>query len=68
MMGALILLIAAEGAVTILIAWLVSGTKWISWAVGYLLLTMCLCVGAAAIQQFVYCGRNLVAFYQSKED
>lgn len=68
MTGSLIVLMAAEGAMALLAVWLVSGTGWIAWAARYLLLTVCLCAAAAAVQQAVFCGKNLVAFYQSKED
>ena len=68
MTGSLVVLMAAEGAMALLAVWLVSGTGWIAWAARYLLLTVCLCAAAAAVQQAVFCGRNLVAFYQSKEE
>lgn len=68
MTGSLILLMAAEGAAALLIVWLISGAEWIVWAAWYLLLTVGLCVVAAAVQQAVFCGKNLVAFYQSREE
>lgn len=68
MVGGLILLIAAEGVIALLIVLLLCGTQWLVWAAGYLLLTVGLCVIVAAVQQAVFCGKNLVAFYQARED
>lgn len=68
MMGSLILLMLGEGIVALIIVWFVSGATWITWATQYLLVTMGLCIAAAAIQQTVFCSKNLVAFYQSKEE
>ena len=68
MMGSLLLLLAVEGTVSLIIVWFVSGDQWILWATQYLLATIGLCTIVAAIQQTVFCSKNLVAFYQSKEE
>lgn len=64
----LVLLLAAEGSAALLIVWLVSGVQWIGWAAQYMLSVVVLCIIAVAIQQTFFCSKNLVAFYQSKED
>ena len=68
MMGSLILLLIVEGAVALSIVYFVSGIQWIPWATRYLLVSIGLCTAAAAIQQTVFCSKNLVTFYQSKEE
>lgn len=67
MMGSLLLLLAMEGAAALAIVWFLSGAQWIRWAAQYVLLTTGLCIIGAAVRQAVFCSKNLVAFYQSKE-
>lgn len=68
MMGSLILLLTLEGTVALIIVCFVSGTQWLTWATQYLFLTMGMCIMVTAIQQTIFCSKNLVAFYQSKEE
>ena len=68
MMGSLILLLTVEGVVALIIVWFVSGIQWITWATQYLVITMGMCFVMTAIQQTIFCSKNLVAFYQSKEE
>lgn len=67
MIGSVLLLMAAEGVFALLIVGLICGAQWINWAVQYMMLIIGLCFAAVAIQQTVFCTKNLVAFYQSKE-
>ena len=68
MMSSLILLMVTEGVIALLIVRFVCGTQLILWAMQYLLLNVGLCIIAMAIQLVVFCNKNLVAFYQSKEE
>lgn len=68
MMSSLILLMVTEGVIALLIVRFVCGTQLILWAMQYLLLNVGLCIIAMAIQLAVFCNKNLVAFYQSKEE
>ncbi len=67
MNGSVLLLTAAEGVVALIIVWLICGVRWIAWAARYMAVIAVACFAAVAIQQTVFCVRNLVAFYQSRE-
>ena len=67
MMGSVLFLMVAEGMIALGIVWLVCGAQWINWAAEYMMRVVVLCFVAIAIQQTIFCTKNMVAFYQSKE-
>lgn len=67
MIGSVLLLMAAEGLVALMIVWLICGVQWIGWAAQYMAVIATACFAAIAIQQTVFCTKNMVSFYQSRE-
>lgn len=67
MIGSVLLLMVAEGMIALGIVWLVCGAQWINWAAQYMMMIVVLCFVAIAIQQTIFCTKNMVTFYQSKE-
>lgn len=67
MVGGVLLLMAVEGLMALVIVWLVCGAEWIGWAVQYMVAIVAVCFASVAIQQTVFCTKNLVVFYQSRE-
>ncbi len=66
--GSVLLLMAVEGLIALIIVWLICGVQWIGWAAQYMAMIVAVCFAAMAIQQALFCTRNMVAFYQSREE
>ena len=67
MVGSILFLMAMEGIIAFLLVWFVCGANWIGWAAKYIVIITGSCFMAIAIEQTIFCTKNLVAFYQSKE-
>ena len=67
MTGSMILMMVIEGFAALGLVWLICGNNWINWAVRYLIFIAAACLVAISIQQTVFCTKNMVVFYQSKE-
>lgn len=67
MIGSVIFLMAIEGIAALGLVWFVCGANWIDWAAKYMALIVGTCLIAITIQQTIFCTKNMVAFYQSKE-
>lgn len=67
MIGSVLLLMAAEGLIALIIVWLICGVQWIGWAARYIAVIAAACFAAIAVQQTVFCTKNMVSFYQSRE-
>ena len=62
-----ILLMMIEGLAALGLVWGICGANLIDWAAKYIVCIVGLCFISVSIQQTVFCTKNLVAFYQSKE-
>ena len=67
MIGSVILLMIIEGLISLGLVWFVCGASWINWAAKYMALIVGACFVAISIQQTIFCTKNMVVFYQSKE-
>lgn len=67
MIGGVIFLMAIEGLIALGLVWFVCGANWIDWAAKYMALIVGTCFAAISIQQTIFCTKNMVVFYQSKE-
>lgn len=67
MIGSVILLMIIEGLISLGLVWLVCGASWIDWAAKYTALIGGACFVSISIQQTIFCTKNMVVFYQSKE-
>lgn len=65
--GSVILLMAMEGFVALGLVWFACGGNRLGWATKYMAMIIGMCVVAISIQQTVFCMKNMVVFYQSKE-
>lgn len=62
-----LLLLTAAGFLAVGIGWLLCGTRWLGLAAAYTAGVMLVCFLSAAVQLAIFCNRNLVAFYQTRE-
>lgn len=67
LLASVCLLLVLSGAAGLGAVWLMAGSGWLSWAAGYLAAAMGLCVVTAMLPLAVFCRRNLIQFYQSRE-
>lgn len=67
MIGSVILLMTIEGLVALGLVWFICGANWIDWAAKYMALIVGTCFVAISIQQTIFCTKNMVVLYQSKE-
>lgn len=67
LIGTVLLWLTVCTVISAATVWLSAGKDWLSWAAGYSGIISTFCAIAAACPMGHSCGRNLVAFYQSKE-
>lgn len=67
LMGAVCGLLALSAAAGLAAVWLGAGSQWLGWAGKYLAGTVALCIFMAAAPLAVFCRRNMIRFYQSRE-